>query len=97
MNAASPGLGDGLDGSLARSPLALFWSVAIAIAAPLSFLAVGVQPPSPSWGAMLADATDRFSSAWWYTTFPSLALLLTVPAFNVVGDGLRDALDPRTA
>lgn len=63
----------------------------------LSFLGVGVQSPTPSWGAMLADATATFSSAWWYMAFPGLALLLTVLAFNLVGDGLRDALDPRPA
>jgi peptide/nickel transport system permease protein len=64
--------------------------------AALSFLGVGVQPPTASWGAMLADATDIFDTAWWYMTFPGLALLLTVLAFNLVGDGLQDALNPRT-
>jgi ABC-type dipeptide/oligopeptide/nickel transport system permease subunit len=65
--------------------------------AALSFLGVGVQPPDPSWGKMLADATDSFDSAWWYMTFPGVALLLTVLAFNLLGDGLQDAINPRTA
>jgi peptide/nickel transport system permease protein len=63
--------------------------------AALSFLGVGVQPPNASWGAMIADATDIFDTAWWYMVFPGSALLLTVLAFNLLGDGLRDALDPR--
>ena len=64
--------------------------------AALSFLGVGVQPPTASWGAMIADAISIFDTAWWYITFPGLALLLTVLAFNLVGDGLQDALNPRT-
>jgi peptide/nickel transport system permease protein len=64
--------------------------------AALSFLGVGVQPPTASWGAMIADATEIFDTAWWYMTFPGLALLLTVLAFNLIGDGLQDALNPRT-
>jgi ABC-type dipeptide/oligopeptide/nickel transport system permease subunit len=63
--------------------------------AALSYLGVGVQPPNASWGQMLADATNIFSSAWWYMTFPGMALLLTVLAFNLVGDGLQDALHPK--
>jgi peptide/nickel transport system permease protein len=63
--------------------------------AALSFLGVGVQPPTASWGAMIADATDIFDTAWWYMTFPGLALLFTVLAFNLVGDGLQDALNPK--
>jgi ABC-type dipeptide/oligopeptide/nickel transport system permease subunit len=63
--------------------------------AALSFLGVGVQPPTASWGAMIADAIEIFDTAWWYMTFPGLALLLTVLAFNLVGDGLQDALNPR--
>jgi ABC-type dipeptide/oligopeptide/nickel transport system permease subunit len=65
--------------------------------AALSFLGVGVQPPNASWGQMLADATTIFNSAWWYMVFPGLALLLTVLAFNLVGDGLQDALHPKAA
>jgi len=60
--------------------------------AALSFLGVGVQPPTASWGAMISDAVGVFDIAWWYMTFPGLALLLTVLAFNLVGDGLQDAL-----
>ena len=64
--------------------------------ASLSFLGVGISEPNPSWGAMIADAAPTFDSAWWYMLFPGLALLVTVFAFNLLGDGLRDALDPRT-
>ena len=63
--------------------------------AALSFLGVGVQPPDPSWGKMLAEATSVFDTAWWYMLFPGAALLLTVLSFNLLGDGLQDALDPR--
>jgi ABC-type dipeptide/oligopeptide/nickel transport system permease subunit len=63
--------------------------------AALSFLGVGVQPPTASWGAMIADAIEIFDTAWWYMTFPGVALLLTVLAFNLLGDGLQDALNPR--
>jgi len=63
--------------------------------AALSFLGVGVQPPTPSWGAMISEATSIFDFAWWFMLFPGLALLLTVLAFNLVGDGLQDALNPR--
>jgi peptide/nickel transport system permease protein len=65
--------------------------------AALSFLGVGVDPSKPSWGAMISDATDIFQDAWWFMVFPGLALLLTVLAFNIVGDGLQDALNPRTS
>jgi ABC-type dipeptide/oligopeptide/nickel transport system permease subunit len=64
--------------------------------ASLSFLGVGVQPPRASWGSMIADAVNTFESAWWYMFFPGMALLLTVLAFNLVGDGLQDALNPRS-
>jgi peptide/nickel transport system permease protein len=64
--------------------------------ASLSFLGVGVQAPQPSWGAMIADAIKIFDTAWWYMLFPGVALLLTVLAFNLLGDGLQDALNPRT-
>jgi peptide/nickel transport system permease protein len=67
----------------------------ILLEAALSFLGVGVQPPDASWGAMIADATSIFDSAWWYMVFPGAALLLTVLAFNLLGDGLQDALNPR--
>jgi peptide/nickel transport system permease protein len=65
--------------------------------AALSFLGVGVDPSKPSWGAMISDATDIFQDAWWFMVFPGLALLVTVLAFNIVGDGLQDALNPRTS
>jgi ABC-type dipeptide/oligopeptide/nickel transport system permease subunit len=63
--------------------------------ASLSFLGVGIQEPDPSWGAMIADATAIYDTAWWYMLFPGLALLVTVLAFNLLGDGLHDALNPR--
>jgi peptide/nickel transport system permease protein len=65
--------------------------------AALSFLGVGIEPGTPSWGSMISDAVAVFDIAWWFMTFPGLALLLTVLAFNLVGDGLQDALNPRTA
>jgi ABC-type dipeptide/oligopeptide/nickel transport system permease subunit len=68
----------------------------ILLEAALSYLGVGIQPPTASWGQMLADATSIYSTAWWYFAFPGGALLLTVLAFNLLGDGVRDALDPRT-
>ncbi|HUZ98513.1 MAG TPA: ABC transporter permease [Gaiellaceae bacterium] len=68
----------------------------ILLEAALSFLGVGIQPPRASWGQMLADASPIYSTAWWYFAFPGGALLLTVLAFNLLGDGVRDALDPRT-
>ena len=64
--------------------------------AALSFLGVGVQPPTASWGQMIATATPIFDTAWWYMLFPGIALVLTVLAFNLVGDGLQDALNPKT-
>jgi len=63
--------------------------------ASLSFLGLGVQPPTPSWGNMVADGRAALTEAWWIATFPGLAIVLTVVAFNLLGDGLRDALDPR--
>jgi ABC-type dipeptide/oligopeptide/nickel transport system permease subunit len=63
--------------------------------AALSFLGVGVQPPQTSWGQMIADASGEFDQAWWFMFFPGAALVLTVLAFNLVGDGLQDALDPK--
>lgn len=65
--------------------------------AALSFLGVGIRPPTASWGQMIAAATPIFNTAWWYMVFPGIALLLTVLAFNLLGDGLQDALNPRTA
>ena len=65
--------------------------------AALSFLGVGIDPSTPSWGAMISDATSIFQDAWWFMLFPGLFLLITVLAFNIVGDGLQDALNPRTS
>lgn len=65
--------------------------------AALSFLGVGANPDSASWGQMLSDASNIFREAWWYMTFPGAALLITVLAFNLVGDGLQDALNSKTA
>lgn len=70
-------------------------SSAILDAAALGFLGLGAQPPSPEWGTMLADAREFVLRAWWVVTFPGLAILITVLAFNLLGDGLRDALDPK--
>ena len=69
----------------------------ILLEAALSFLGVGVRPPTASWGQMIAAATPIFNTAWWYMVFPGIALLLTVLAFNLLGDGLQDALNPRIA
>ena len=71
--------------------------VNILIEAALSFLGVGIRPPTASWGQMVSAATPIFTTAWWYMVFPGAALLLTVLAFNLLGDGLRDALNPRSA
>ena len=70
-------------------------STAILDAAALGFLGLGAQPPSPEWGTMLADAREFVQRAWWVVTFPGLMILITVLAFNLLGDGLRDALDPK--
>lgn len=73
----------------------LSFSTAILDAAALGFLGVGAQPPIPEWGTMLADAREFILLAWWVVAIPGVAILLTVLAFNLMGDGLRDALDPR--
>jgi dipeptide transport system permease protein len=70
-------------------------STAILDAAALGFLGLGAQPPASEWGTMLADAREFVIRAWWVVTFPGLAILITVLAFNLLGDGLRDALDPK--
>jgi peptide/nickel transport system permease protein len=67
----------------------------ILLEAGLSFLGLGVQPPTSSWGSMVNDGRDAMITAWWISTYPGLAIVLTVVAFNLLGDGLRDALDPR--
>jgi len=68
---------------------------AILIAAGLSFIGVGVQPPTPEWGAMVSETRNFISSAPWSSSAPALAILFTVLGFNLLGDGLRDVLDPR--
>ena len=73
----------------------LGFATAILDAAALGFLGLGAQPPTPEWGTMLAGALQFYQRAWWVLTFPGLSILLTVLAFNLFGDGLRDALDPR--
>lgn len=70
-------------------PTVILWS------AGLSFLGMGVQPPKPEWGAILAAGRGEIDSAWWIATFPGIAIMITVIGFNGLGDGLRDALDPR--
>ena len=73
----------------------LGFSNAILDMAALGFLGMGAQPPTPEWGTMLSDVLQYAASAWWVVTFPGIVILLTVLAFNLVGDGLRDALDPK--
>lgn len=73
----------------------LTFSDAILDAAALGFLGLGAQPPTPEWGALLADSRQYIERAWWVVTFPGLAILTTVLAFNLMGDGLRDILDPK--
>ena len=73
----------------------LSFSTAILDAAALGFLGMGAQPPTPEWGTLLADSRDLILRAWWAVTFPGLAILITVLSINLMGDGLRDALDPK--
>ncbi len=73
----------------------LGFSTAILDAAALGFLGLGAQPPQPEWGTLLADGREFIQRAWWVVTFPGLAILITVLAFNLLGDGLRDAFDPK--
>ena len=73
----------------------LVMSYAILIEASLSFLGLGIQPPTPSWGYMLSAGREFITLAWWLTTFPGLAIFLIVLSWNFVGDGIREALDPR--
>jgi peptide/nickel transport system permease protein len=74
----------------------LLVAIGIVVEASLGFVGLGVQPPRPSWGTMLADARNyQFSGEWWLALFPGLAISVTVIAFNVLGDALRDVLDPR--
>jgi dipeptide transport system permease protein len=70
-------------------------AAAILTAASLSFLGLGAQPPQPEWGALLNAGRNWLQRAWWLTTFPGLAIMVTVLAINMLGDGLRDVLDPK--
>jgi peptide/nickel transport system permease protein len=82
------------------APIAVYGTYAIPqnilLEAALSYLGLGVAPPTPSWGQMLAEATPIFNSAWWYMAFPGIALVLSVLAFNLVGEGVQAALAPGT-
>jgi peptide/nickel transport system permease protein len=81
------------------APLTVYSSLLIPqnilLEAALSFLGVGIRPPTSSWGQMISDASQNFQTQWWYMLFPGIALLITVLAFNLIGDGLLDALNPR--
>jgi peptide/nickel transport system permease protein len=68
----------------------------VLLEAGLSYLGIGVRPPIPSWGNMIADGQAHLATAWWITAFPGLAIMLTVIGFSLIGDSLRDAIDPRT-
>jgi peptide/nickel transport system permease protein len=82
------------------SPIIVIWTLSIATTvlaeSGLSFLGLGVQPPTPSWGTMISDGQQKISSVPWLAVFPGLALMVTVMAVNLIGDGLRDALDPKS-
>lgn len=73
----------------------LDFGTAIMYSAALSFIGLGAQPPIPEWGAIISDSRHYIMFAWWYSTFPGLAILITVLGTNLIGDGLRDVLDPR--
>jgi ABC-type dipeptide/oligopeptide/nickel transport system permease subunit len=83
------------------APIIVFSTLQIPInilfEAALSYLGIGIRPPTASWGQMISAATPIFNTAWWFMVFPGIALLVTVLAFNLLGDGLRDALNPRHA
>jgi peptide/nickel transport system permease protein len=74
----------------------LYIPTAVTFEATLSFLGIGIPEPAPSWGNILAEAQSFYHVAWWYVVFPAAALLITTLAFNLLGDGIRDAIDPRT-
>ena len=73
----------------------LGYANAIIFSAALSFLGLGALPPTPEWGLMVSSAREYVATAWWVVTYPGVAILLSVLGFNLLGDGLRDALDPR--
>jgi peptide/nickel transport system permease protein len=72
-------------------------ATAILFEASLSFLGLGIQPPTATWGVMIADSRDYLPGEWWISTFPGIAIMITVLAFNLLCDGLRDEFDPRDA
>ncbi|HXS62385.1 MAG TPA: ABC transporter permease [Streptosporangiaceae bacterium] len=74
----------------------LYIPTAVTFEATLSFLGIGIPEPAPSWGNILAEAQNFYNTSWWYVVFPALFLLVTTLAFNLLGDGIRDAIDPRT-
>lgn len=74
----------------------LYIPAAVTFEATLSFLGIGIPEPAPSWGNILAEAQNFYSTSWWYVVFPAVFLLITTLAFNLLGDGIRDAIDPRT-
>ena len=74
----------------------LYIPTAVVFEATLSFLGIGIPAPTPSWGVILSEAQNYYQVAWWYVVFPALVLLITTLAFNLLGDGIRDAMDPRT-
>jgi peptide/nickel transport system permease protein len=74
----------------------LYIPTAVVFEATLSFLGIGIPAPTPSWGVILSEAQNYYQVAWWYVVFPATALLITTLAFNLLGDGIRDAMDPRT-
>jgi ABC-type dipeptide/oligopeptide/nickel transport system permease subunit len=74
----------------------LYIPTAVVFEATLSFLGIGIPEPAPSWGNILSEAQTYYQIAWWYIVFPSAVLLITTLAFNLLGDGIRDAMDPRT-
>jgi len=77
------------------SQITLRLGTAILAGVGLSFLGLGVQPPSAEWGAMVAEGRTYLQQAWWVSTIPGAAIFVSVMGFNLLGDGLRDALDPR--
>jgi ABC-type dipeptide/oligopeptide/nickel transport system permease subunit len=74
----------------------LYIPTAIVFEATLSFLGIGIPAPTASWGVILSEAQQFYQTSWWYVVFPAGALLITTLAFNLLGDGVRDAMDPRT-
>jgi peptide/nickel transport system permease protein len=70
-------------------------AAAIFAASSLSYLGVGAQPPTPEWGSMVSTGRSELGTAWWMSTFPGLAIVLSVLSINMLGDGIRDVIDPR--